>query len=51
VRAKGGKGRFVPPSLLLGHSAVPNFESQRSRMDTSEIYDNEGKHPVFVSRR
>ena len=48
--AEGG-GRFVPPELLLEHAATQNFESVRTKLNMSELYDNEGTAPKFVDRR
>jgi predicted ABC-type ATPase len=49
---RGGEtGRYVPPELLLAHAATQNFETAREKMDASEVYDNEGDAPKFVSRR
>lgn len=44
----GPKGRYVPPEMLLGHDATPNFTRARGKMDSWEVYDNEGDHPVPV---
>ena len=44
----GATGRFVPPELLLKHDATANFEKARGKMDSWEMYDNEGKAPVKV---
>jgi len=50
---RGGEtGRFVPPELLLAHSATQNFEIAATDMHKWEMYDNntEGEQPRFVKR-
>lgn len=47
---RGGKdGRFVVPQYILGGQNLKNFESTRDRMDSWEMYDNEGDKPKLVA--
>jgi hypothetical protein len=44
------KGRLVNPEHILASKGIGNFERQRSKMDSSEVFDNEGTEPRLVSR-
>ncbi len=49
---KTGKGRYVPPEYsLTSKTNEASFDSARHKMDDWEVYDNNGKAPVFFSRK
>ena len=45
----GPQGRFVVPQYILAGDNLKNFEAVRSRMDSWEMYDNEGDKPKLVA--
>ena len=49
---RNGKGRYVPPAYSLGSlTNETSFDSAKPKMDHWEIYDNNGKAPVFYARK